>query len=225
MLASADILSGADESHLIQRDDGHKLQVEVSQAVDQMQKAAFKDGIDLQIVSSFRSLDKQLSIWNAKWRGERTLYSLDGAVLDPNQLGETEKLNAILTWSALPGSSRHHWGTDLDVMDKRSVLEWGKPFELVPEEYNKGGPCYDLSCWLKSNAQKFEFVFPYSTYSGGVAAEPWHLSYAPLSSVLSQHMTYDFLHQLIKSLDIEGKNMILRTLPAIIARFVVKDKH
>jgi hypothetical protein len=37
--------------------------------------------------------------------------------LDALQLGETERLHAILHWSALPGTSRHHWGTDLDIYD------------------------------------------------------------------------------------------------------------
>jgi LAS superfamily LD-carboxypeptidase LdcB len=222
MLASPELLSGADENHLVKRPDNHQLQAEVSQAFDLMQKMASDDGIDLQIASSFRSLERQLSIWNAKWRGERTLFSLDGKVLDPKQLDEQERLDAILTWSALPGSSRHHWGTDIDVMDKQAVIKWGQPFELVPEEYAEGGPCYELSSWLVFHAKKFDFIFPYKSYTGGVAAEPWHLSYAPLSSHLSQQITHDFLYAVINSLDIEGKNSILQNLPMIIERFIVR---
>lgn len=222
MLTNTLLLSGADESHLINRDDGHRLDADTSRAFNIMQKAALNDGIDIQIVSSFRSLARQLSIWNAKWRGERTLYDLNGAALDPDRLSDNKKLEAILTWSALPGSSRHHWGTDLDVMDKQAVVDWGQAFELVPKEYAEGGPCHKLSCWLKGNVDQFGFIFPYKAYTGGVAAEPWHLSYAPVSSSLSQQITHDFLYQVIKSLDIEGKNVVLKSLPMIIERFIIK---
>ena len=224
MLVTHALLSGAQEDHLIDLGNGHKLQSEVSNAFSQMQQAAFKAGLDLQIASSFRHLDRQLTIWNSKWRGERTLYAINGKVLEASALSEQEKLNAILTWSALPGSSRHHWGTDIDVMDKKSVQAWGKPFELVPEEYEKGGPCYQLSCWLQEHATEYGFTFPYASYTGGVAAEPWHLSYQPISSVLSRHITYDYLYELIDSIDIEGKAIILESLSTIIERFIVIDK-
>ncbi len=219
------MLSGSQESHLVELGNGHKLQPEVRDAFLSMQQDAFTAGHDLQIASSFRHLERQLAIWNAKWRGERTLYSIDGETLDAESLNDQEKLIAILTWSALPGSSRHHWGTDMDIMDKKSVEAWGKPFELVPEEYQQGGPCYELSCWLQQHASTYGFGFPYVEYKGGVAAEPWHLSYQPIASKLSHHITAEFLHELIQSLDIEGKETILESLPMIVKRFVVIDKE
>jgi LAS superfamily LD-carboxypeptidase LdcB len=223
MLISPALLSGASEDHLVKRSDGHRLENDTNSAFERMQKAALAEGIDLQVVSSFRSLDRQLAIWNAKWRGERTLYSLHGEVLDPNRLNDEEKLEAILTWSALPGSSRHHWGTDLDVMDKQAVVDSGKTFELVPEEYAKGGPCYNLSCWLTEHSETFGFGLPYKTYTGGVAAEPWHLSYTPVSSKLNQHITHELLHQVIESLKIDGKPTVLKALPIILERYIVRD--
>ena len=48
---------------------------------------------------------------------ERPLLDANNQPLDALQLGETERLHAILHWSALPGTSRHHWGTDLDIYD------------------------------------------------------------------------------------------------------------
>ncbi|MGH8311064.1 MAG: D-alanyl-D-alanine carboxypeptidase family protein, partial [Steroidobacteraceae bacterium] len=36
--------------------------------------AARADGIELAIVSSFRAFDRQVDIWNAKYRGDRPLY-------------------------------------------------------------------------------------------------------------------------------------------------------
>ncbi len=34
---------------------------------------------------------------------------------------EAERVAAILVWSALPGASRHHWGTDCDVIDAAAL--------------------------------------------------------------------------------------------------------
>ena len=65
-----------------------------------------------------------------------------------------------MLWSALPGASRHHWGTDFDVYDKAKIESTGKKLELIPEEYEDNGPCALLSQWLFNNAEKFGFYFP-----------------------------------------------------------------
>ena len=88
---------------------------------------------------------------------------------------------AILTWSALPGASRHHWGTDIDVFDKQKVESSGQKFELVTGEYESDGPCSALAHWLEDNIQNFGFSLPYASYTGGVAREPWHLSYRAIA--------------------------------------------
>src|SRR5262245_22144469 len=80
-----------------------------------MRDAAADAGIDLVPVSSFRDFERQVQIWNRKWHGERPLYDRAGRLLDHARLRESELVDAILCWSAVPGGSRHHWGTDLDV--------------------------------------------------------------------------------------------------------------
>ena len=82
-----------------------------------MRAAAAADGIDLVAFSSFRDFDRQLAIWNGKFRGERPMQDRAGRPLDALALTPAERVAAILWWSALPGASRHHWGTDIDVMD------------------------------------------------------------------------------------------------------------
>ena len=101
------------------------------------------EGVNIDIVSSFRSVAQQLVIWNAKWRGERPLYDRASRQLDAASLSDTEKLHAILAFSALPGASRHHWGTDLDVYDKPAVNAAAHKLELVAEEYRDDGMCSD----------------------------------------------------------------------------------
>ena len=76
-----------------------------------------RDGIDLAARSSFRDFDTQLTIWNRKWAGERPLYDRQGRPLERRQLADSQAVDAILCWSAIPGGSRHHWGSDVDVID------------------------------------------------------------------------------------------------------------
>ena len=83
-----------------------KLQKEAFDAFQDMKKAALKEGITIKIVSGYRSFNRQKNIWNRKYN----LYISQGLV--PN-----EALQKIIEYSTLPGSSRHHWGTDIDIID------------------------------------------------------------------------------------------------------------
>jgi LAS superfamily LD-carboxypeptidase LdcB len=185
-----------------------------------MQLAAAADGIDLHIASSFRDFERQLLIWNNKWLGLRPVLDIKGEPLDFSNMSDVEKLHGILTWSALPGASRHHWGTDLDVYDKTAIESSGKSLQLDSSEYAKGGPCYTLVCWLDKHARDFGFIRPYSTYTGGVAAEAWHLSYQVLASKIAPMLTKDRLQRLIAATDIQGKHCILANLDEIFERYI-----
>ena len=140
---------GQQNQDLVDAGHGHLLHPTVKLAFTAMQQKAHSDGIDLQIVSSFRSFERQLAIFNKKWRGEAILRDAIGEVLDNTSLSSTDKLHAILTWSALPGASRHHWGTDLDVYDRESVHQWNGSFELVEQEYLPQGHVMHLPAGLR----------------------------------------------------------------------------
>ena len=86
-----------------------------------LQAAGERDGIELQAVSGFRDFGQQLAIWNAKFRGARALLDAAGAPLTVLGLDEPQRVAAILVWSALPGASRHHWGSDCDVIDRSAL--------------------------------------------------------------------------------------------------------
>ena len=104
-----------------------------------LRRAAQAEGIDLAPTSSFRDFARQLAIWNGKFSGERPMQGAGGAQLDAATLTPRERIDAILLWSALPGASRHHWGTDLDLVD-RNASEAGYQIKLTPEEFAPGGP-------------------------------------------------------------------------------------
>lgn len=181
-------------------------------------------GIDLTPVSSFRDFDRQLAIWNGKMRGERPLLDRNGCALDATRLDLDARIDAILAWSALPGASRHHWGTDLDVIDSAAVTEGYIP-RLVPEEYAAGGPFEALSMWLDAHAGRFGFVRPYAQARGGVQPEPWHLSYAPIAQRALAELTPALLREQWDEAASEGRGLdgverVAERLAEIHARYV-----
>ena len=181
--------------------------------------AAAAAGIELAAVSAYRSFAQQEAIWNAKWRGERAVLNRDGNPVEMAGLNDAERVAAILAWSALPGASRHHWGTELDVID-RAALPAGYRVQLVPAEYAAGGPFEKLGRWLDENLQRLGFHRPYRRDLGGVAPEPWHLSCTAVASAASRRLRLEHLHEAIASSSMEGRAAVLAELPALYERYV-----
>lgn len=182
--------------------------------------AAAALGMDLGIVSGFRGFDRQLAIWNAKFRGERPLLDRRGQPLDAASLDESARVDAILLWSALPGASRHHWGTDIDVIDRAAVPPEYRP-QLAVEEFTGAGPFARLSTWLTANAARYGFFRPYATDRGGVQPEPWHLSYAPVAARALQSLSREVLSEAIGQSDLLGREHVLERLPQIYEQYVL----
>ena len=115
-------LTGREETHLVELPSGHRLQAAAATAFTALQRDARAAGFDLAIASSFRSYSRQLAIWNGKAGGLRKVHDDAGHEVDINALAAPERLRAILRFSAIPGTSRHHWGTDLDVYDAAALV-------------------------------------------------------------------------------------------------------
>ena len=185
-----------------------------------MRDAAARDGIDLVPVSSFRGFDRQVELWNRKWRGERPLYDRSGRLLEHAKLREPELVDAILCWSAVPGGSRHHWGTDLDVIDA-AAMPAGYEVQLLPAEYAPDGIFARLTSWLDDNMQRFGFHRPYGSDRGGAGIEPWHLSYGPVASAAIEALTLPVLKRAIIDSELAGRSYVLERLPEIYTRFIL----
>jgi LAS superfamily LD-carboxypeptidase LdcB len=185
-----------------------------------LRAAAVADGVDLTAFSGFRDFDRQLAIWNGKFRGERPMQDRAGLPVDPLRLSPAERVKAILWWSALPGTSRHHWGTDLDVMDA-GALPPGYRLQVIPAEYAHGGPFERLTTWLDEHMHAFGFFRPYATDRGGVQPEPWHLSYAPLAVRAQQALTLDGMRAVIAESQIEGRDEVMASLAETFAQYVL----
>ena len=214
-------LTGRVRSHIIDIESPRcALHFEVVTSFLAMCDAARHAGIELQAASSHRDYERQVTLWNRKWRGERPLYARDGSRLEPAQLGDAERVDAILTWSAIPGGSRHHWGTDVDVIDA-AALPAGYQVQLVPAEYAADGVFARLAAWLEPNMARFGFFRPYGTDRGGAGIEPWHLSYAPIASEAMEALSLSVLRAAIEQGDMLGKDAVLDRLPEIYTRFIL----
>jgi len=177
-------LVGLDDSFLVEVSGGHRVHPEVAAAFSALQGDAAAAGFDLTIASGFRSFERQLAIWNGKARGERPVHDDVGLEIVLSELPVAQQLQAILRFSALPGASRHHWGTDIDIYDAAALAD-GNQVQLVPAEVASGGVFDALHCWLDRRIDaglSRGFFRPYASDRGGVAPERWHLSYAPLSA-------------------------------------------
>ncbi len=213
-------LTGEDRTHIRQYDKPRfAFQPEAADAFFSMRKAAAEEGIDLHPFSAFRDFKSQLGIWNKKFSGKMPLYAEDGTTLDSSLLDEHELVFAILNWSALPGGSRHHWGTDIDVIDM-SVVSSDYQVRLLPEETREGGVFYKLHCWLDESMDQFGFFRPYARYQNGVFPEPWHLSYAPISRYALKELTLEIVADTIERNEILGKKVILELLPEVFESFI-----
>lgn len=215
---------GLTDEHIQPINDSHGLEQATKTAFLTMQSAAHADNVDLQLVSSFRNFEKQLSIWQRKWAGNLTLYDINSNPIEANSLDELAKIHAIMTWSAMPGGSRHHWGTDFDVYDRTRVKKSGKDFELVSQEYQEGGPCFELNCWLNERAADFDFFRPYADYNGGVAPEAWHLSYQPVSGEIVSKLDISVLTKQIQQTEMGGKSTLLKHIEALFKRYTLNGK-
>lgn len=197
-----------------------QLERQTAAAFVQMQYAAAQDGFDLQLVSGYRSFERQTAIWRAKLSGLRPVFDARQQKIDLNTLQGFAKLEAVLLYSALPGASRHHWGTDFDLYDAAAV-DRDYQVQLLEHEYQAGGPFAPMCAWLKVHAIEFGFFLPYRQYRGGVAAEPWHLSYLPLSAQYLKQFSLAMLRQAIESADLPEQSLILQQLPVIFERYVI----
>jgi len=157
--------------------ENHALQTDVYDAYCKMAKKASIDSIHLNILSSTRNFERQKQIWEYKWSGQKEVagYAKDAFLL----LDDQAKAKAIMRYSAMPGTSRHHWGTDFDI----NSLE---PTYFTTAEGEK------IYRWLVKFAGDFGFFQPYTPKNDhrpyGYEEEAWHWSYYPVAgNLLNQY--------------------------------------
>lgn len=219
---STELLLGLDESAMVMF-DGILVHQDIVVPLTSLKIAAARSGFDLRVVSGFRGFDRQLAIWNAKAAGERVLLDDAGLVLEWASLSESDLMAAILRWSALPGASRHHWGTDIDVYDAAAVASDYR-VQLTPVEVADEGVFGPFHKWLDGEfaaGRGDGFFRPYNIDRGGIAPERWHLSYAPLAVACDLALHAKVLKKALKQCeDLQLKESILRELPHIYRHYI-----
>lgn len=152
-----------------------------------LQAAALKDGIKISVVSSYRSFEHQKRIWERKFKSNQS-----------KGLSETKNIAKIIEYSTIPGTSRHHWGTDMDIIDANAK----RPSSLLdPDNFEGDGPYCKLKEWMDKHANSYGFYLVYTdkTERSGFKYEPWHYSYKPLSAAyLKQFRALNLKAQLKK---------------------------
>jgi len=149
--------------------DTYKLRKDAHDAFIKMKAEALKEGINIQVVSSYRDFNHQNRIWTRKYN----TFTKQG-------LPPAKAINKIIEYSTIPGTSRHHWGTDLDIIDGNSK----QPKNVLNAEHFHGnGPFCKLKEWMDKYSNSFGFYLVYTDNANrkGFKYEPWHYSYKPLS--------------------------------------------
>ncbi|MCX2680399.1 M15 family metallopeptidase [Galbibacter sp. EGI 63066] len=187
--------------------EGIGLQKEAYDAFLKMRAAAKKEGIEIKVVSGYRNFNRQKAIFERKYKR----YTADG-------LSPEAAIDKIVEYSTIPGTSRHHWGTDIDIIDNAAGINKNV---LDPDKFVGNGPFCELREWLEEHANSFGFYIVYTDAPDrkGFKYEPWHYSYAPISkpmlraykkldvkSILvgeqllgSEHLSSEFMEAYIKN--------------------------
>ena len=213
-------LTGRSRSHLVQSDGPRfAIHADVVEPFVHLREAAAADGFDIAVFSGFRDFESQAEIWNRKFCGERTLFDADGGVLDYHALSEGERVQCILNWSALPGASRHHWGTDIDVYD-RAALPEGYRVKLLPERRSRGASSIGcISGWIGTLRASASFALTVNT--AAVCFPSVASSYAPIAMPALEALSVEVVAQALHDGDIMGKELVLHRLPEIYQRHIL----
>lgn len=187
---SKDELLGKGNPALFGKD--FKLREDARLQFNLMRKSAKEQGFNIHVVSSYRSYTHQNGIWERKYRSFRS-----------QGLSHQKTIDKIIEYSTIPGTSRHHWGTDLDIIDTTK----GFPKNPLSEvHFNEGGRMRKFKLWLDQNSEKFGFHLVYTNKLGrkGFKYEPWHFSYKPLSQKMLKEFNEFDLKDLLQSQKLMG---------------------
>ena len=172
------------------------MQKEVYESYERMRQAAAKEGIDIKVVSAHRSYHRQREIWNAKYK----TLTLQG-------LPAKDAIQEIITYSTLPGTSRHHWGTDIDIIDNANPQSGDV---LLAEKFYGDGPSSALRSWMNRNAADYGFLEVYTDHPNrkGFAHEPWHYTYHSLSKAYLEVLTNQVISEIAKDEQLLGRKFL-----------------
>lgn len=174
--------------------NGYRLLWRAHDAFLDMDNAARKNGMRIRVVSSYRSFNHQNLIWTRKYNRYRS-----------RKLSSKTAVEYNIRYTAIPGSSRHHWGTEIDVVDG-SVKTSRYP--LNTKNFHGYGIYKDFREWMDDNAHKYGFYRVYTNdhTRKGFKYEPWHYSFAELAKPMLKEYTERDVQNILKHQELLGKS-------------------
>jgi len=177
----------------------------------------------LHIISSFRSYEHQKRIWEEKVSGKRIILDEHEQPIDLKKINPSDLLFSILHWTMIPGFSRHHFGSDLDVCDTQNLASDYK-IKLTNEECAQGGVFYKFHAFLDElieNDECFGFFRPYTDISKGIKPERWHISHKEVSQYYLSHLSLEVFTKFIDQSDLSLKREILDHAEIIFNQYIL----
>lgn len=135
--------------------DGHQMQQDAAAAFKDMQAAATADGINLFVVSGYRSHERQVNNYN------RSIQNYISQGYD-----EAKATELTQEYYAIPGTSEHEAGLAVDINSLEERFSQTKEFT-----------------WLQENCTKYGFILRYDKGKEEITKieyEPWHYRYVGL---------------------------------------------
>ena len=199
--------------------EGYPVDKKVLPFYNKLKETLAKDGFRLRMESAYRPFERQLSIWNRKALGELKLLDAQGLPMERPQ-DEEQLMFAILTWSALPGASRHHLGSDLDVVDGNACPE-GYEVELTPAECEgMFAPFHNRLSELIESGESAGFKRVFVPGRGKIQPEKWHIAHLPTSRRYLENFSLVRLRQIYEKTNVACKSALLDNLEQLAKDFI-----
>ena len=122
-----------------------------------------------------------------------------------------DSINKIVEYSTIPGTSRHHWGTEIDLID--GAVQRPEGDVLLEEHFHGEGAFCRMKEWMNENANSYGFYEAYTNTPErkGFKYEPWHFSYAPLSKPMLKAYQNLNIKSIIENIEIQGSDYLTAT--------------
>lgn len=137
--------------------NNHYVDERIHDQLEKMLKDAKKAGVSPLICSSFRTQEKQKSLFDNKVKKNKN-----------SGMDEEEAVQEAAGWVAYPGTSEHQLGLAVDIVD------------LEHQSLDSSQEETPATKWLMKNCQNYGFILRYPTEKSsitGVNYEPWHYRY------------------------------------------------
>ncbi len=188
---------------------GHKIDARAYDDYMDMVQAARKEGVYVYVTSSYRSMDKQISLHEAKIE--------EGVMMGYSYEKSKERAAEVV---AVPGTSEHQAGLALDFVS----AEYRRLDEK--QENTKGFQ------WLRDNCYDYGFILRYpngKTEVTGIIYEPWHFRYVGKKAAMEIKISGQTLEEYLGAIPIskgtpveydsnimkKGKKQAASTTPAV----------